>query len=96
MSYTPQICAITAREQSVIKRDDLLSLLKTVDACNAVLRGEREQIISALVWSNSAQGVAYWSDRRRGVAPMSNSDMDYIHTYKLLCEAQIETLKALP
>lgn len=94
MTYTPKICALPRRENDFIKGLDPIGLLVAIDACNDVLAGNNARLNHTFVWSDTDEGLQYWIDRHNGTAPLTDSDKDHVYTYKLLCEARIETLKA--
>ncbi len=94
MTYTPQIRALSRAEYDFIEASDPIGLLAAVDACNAVLAGDRTRLNHTFVWSDTDEGLQYWIVRHNGTVPLTDSDKDHVHTYKLLCEARIETLKA--
>lgn len=48
-------------------------------SCRALLRGETHtNLASAFIWSDSIQGMDYWSKRASGLEPISQRDRDYI------------------
>lgn len=94
MTYAPQICALSRRENDFISGLDAIGLLVAIDACNDVLAGNHARLNHTFVWSDTDEGLHYWLARHNGTVPLNDADKDHVHTYKLLCQARIETLKA--
>lgn len=44
-------------------------------AVEKVLAGDIQALCSAFAWSQTPQGVQYWSDRARGAIPLSEEDI---------------------
>ena len=47
-------------------------------------------------WSETAQGFQYWSDRQRGLLPLSPKDLDYLRAAKEFFEKRIVELTPAP